>query len=97
MPFNLASDFFNLQSFNLAFIKPFIIIFGLPRNYIQNFSIWVEKRSDLCYNLLNMKDHVTNLSISNKALWYNKKIKFMFLIEYVCGLWYINYKNIKEI
>lgn len=47
--------------FNLAFIKPFIIIFGLPRNYIQNFSIWVEKRSDLCYNLLNMKDHVTNL------------------------------------
>lgn len=37
------------------------------------------------------------ISISNKALWYNKKIKFMFLIEYVCGLWYINYKNIKEI
>ena len=44
-----------------------------------------------------MKDHVTNLGISNKALWYNKKIKFMFLIEYVCELWYINYKNIKEI
>ena len=44
-----------------------------------------------------MKDHVTNLGISNKALLYNKKIKFMFLIEYVCGLWYINYKNIKEI
>ena len=37
------------------------------------------------------------VSISNKALWYNKKIKFMFLIEYVCGLWYINYINIKEI
>lgn len=42
-------------------------------------------------------DRVLFVSISNKALWYNKKIKFMFLIEYVCGLWYINYKNIKEI